>query len=140
MSAVATDVARRSGVVGIVAADGMPFWTAALIGGLMIIAGVAVLATVNQCASGQIGRNRGVGIRTSATRASDEAWMAGHRAARPFLQFGAIAMFACGAVVFALSSQPAALFGLVVVGVGLLVVAALLGTVAANRAARATTT
>ena len=121
----------------IAAADSVPFWVALLIGGLMIAAAIAIMVVVSRAASGALGPNRGFGIRTASTRKSDEAWQAAHRAAKPFAQFGALVLFVTGVVVFALSSEPAALFGVALVGIGLMVVAMLLGTVAAVQAAKA---
>jgi uncharacterized membrane protein len=121
----------------IAAADSVPFWMALLIGGLMIAAAVAIMVVTSRAASGALGPNSGFGIRTASTRKSDEAWQAAHQAAKPFAQFGAVALLATGVVVFALSSEPAALFGVALVGIGLMVVAMLLGSVAAVRAAKA---
>lgn len=46
------------------------------------IAAVSVLITVNgRAASGQLKRNPWTGIRTPSTMRSDQAWVAGHRAA-----------------------------------------------------------
>jgi len=115
--------------------DSVPFWTALLIGGAMIAAAVAMIVIGNMAATGRIGPNPGVGIRTKDTRRSEKAWQAAHVAAKPFVQFGAVVMIACGCVVFALSSEPAALYGIALVGVVLMAIAMLLGTVAANRAA-----
>ena len=117
--------------------DSSPFWTAFLIGAAMIAAAVLMIVVVNRAASGKTGPNPGTGIRTKDTRHSPEAWQAAHVAAKPFIQFGSVVMLACGCVVVALSSEPTALFGVALVGVVLMLVATLLGTVAANRAARA---
>ena len=102
----------------------------------MIAAAIAMIVVTNMAATGKIGPNPGVGIRTTDTRRSPEAWQAAHVAAKPFIQFGALALIACGCVVFALSSEPTALYGLALVGIVLMLIATLLGTVAANRAAR----
>ena len=117
----------------IAASDSVPFWVALLIGLAMIAAAVAIIVVTNRAANGALGPNAGFGIRTKATRSSPEAWQAAHRAAKPFAQFGAVVMIACGCVVFGLSTVPEALVAVALVGIGLMVVALLLGTVVAVR-------
>lgn len=58
---------------------------------LGLLIGVVVLtglswAMVSACASGSLPRNGAVGIRTKATKSSDAAWDAGHRAAVPAMR------------------------------------------------------
>lgn len=47
---------------------------------MIVLAGV-IVAVVALCGSGTITMNRGIGIRIPATRSSEAAWRAGHRAA-----------------------------------------------------------
>lgn len=56
-----------------------------LMGGIMLIgASVMVWVLVRWAAEGQLENNPVAGIRTSATTASPEAWVAAHRAALPW--------------------------------------------------------
>ena len=119
--------------------DSVPFWVALLVGGAMILAAIAIVVVINRAANGSLGPNAGFGIRTKDTRRSDEAWQAAQLAAKPFAQFGAIALFVCGIVVFALGSAPTALVTIALVGMGLMVVSMLLGTIVGVRAAKETT-
>lgn len=81
-------------------------------------------------------RNRLVGLKTKATLRSDEAWAAGHAAARPALRVGAVV--GASSVVVALVTAFVTSTGAAVVAlVGLVTVLALLvtATLKANRAA-----
>ena len=49
-------------------------------GPLFSIVGLAALGLAYLCATQRLGRNRFVGIRTTATLRSDDAWYAAHRA------------------------------------------------------------
>jgi hypothetical protein len=84
-------------------------------------------------------RSRLVGLKTRATLRSDEAWAAGHAAARPVLRVGAVV--GATSVVVALVTALATVFVAAVVAVtglvtvlGLLVLATLTATRAAKRA------
>ncbi|MDE0573377.1 SdpI family protein [Demequina sp. B12] len=47
---------------------------------LVAVAGTVSIVIAHRAATGVLGRNDFVGLRTQATLASDEAWVAGHRA------------------------------------------------------------
>jgi hypothetical protein len=49
---------------------------------LLLAAGAAVSVSTRRAADGRLARNSVAGIRTGATMRSDEAWRAGHEAAR----------------------------------------------------------
>jgi hypothetical protein len=56
-----------------------------VIGVLFVIGGIAMLAMGTRIRAGKLRRNRWLGMRTSATMRSDEAWDAGQRATLPSL-------------------------------------------------------
>ncbi|MFJ3876583.1 SdpI family protein [Streptomyces sp. NPDC004126] len=111
--------------------------------GLVALGGV-VHYLRNQVASGALGRNSAVGIRTAATMASDGAWQAGHAAAAPMLTAAFLTAYTAAGTSLALAltlaltgfGSPAAV---IVPAAGMLVFLALLTTAAvkANSAARA---
>ncbi|MFD0356811.1 SdpI family protein [Streptomyces sp. NPDC127110] len=110
----------------------------------LVAMGAVVHYMRNQVASGAIGRNSAVGIRTRATMASDGAWRAGHAAAAPMLTVAFLTAYAAAATSLALaaasastgSGSPAAV---IVPAAGTVAFLALLVTAAikANSAARA---
>ena len=116
--------------------DSVPFWVAALLGASMIVAGIVMAVTTNRAIDGRLGPNRTAGIRTKATRASSEAWVAAHRAAKPWMQFASMIAVVTGFAVIALSSSTTALFTVLLVGAALMVVVAIVGSVFADREAK----
>jgi len=121
----------------LLAADNsVPLWVAVLLGASMIVAGVAIAVTTNRAIDGRLGPNRTAGIRTKATRASSEAWVAAHRAAKPWMQFASMIAVVTGFAVIALSSSTTALFTVLLVGAALMVVVAIVGSVFADREAK----
>lgn len=60
----------------------------------VVLVPVVCIAITQAAASGSIGRHGGAGIRTKKTLASDAAWVAGHQAALPIIQWtGVVAAF-----------------------------------------------
>lgn len=107
-----------------------------------LAAGLACLALllgslVGAAAGGSLPRNAMVGIRTRATKASDAAWSAGHRAAAPVLK-ASVAV----AVVFAVVTLAAGTlsddwaFAVGMTGMAATVALLLVATARANSAAR----
>ena len=71
------------------------------VGGLSLGVGLVFLSLIihfvrNEAVSGRLDRNSAIGIRTKATRSSDAAWLAGHRAAGPWLLVTAITGYVAG--------------------------------------------
>ena len=80
------------------ASDPIPAGAAILLGLLLIAAGVILLEVGRRSKAGTLRRNWIVGVRTSATLHSDEAWNIAHRVAGSTLQVGAVAPIAAGVI------------------------------------------
>ncbi|MUL78853.1 SdpI family protein [Mycolicibacterium sp. CBMA 226] len=106
------------------------------------IAVAAVLVIVSwRAATGRLARNQWTGIRTPSTMRSDQAWVAGHRAALRLMPlYVANAVSACGLLLAAIVRSwpvgPVMILGLGCVVV--LVAIALYAAVVAGKAARRT--
>lgn len=117
------------------AGDPMPLATAIGLGLLLIAAGAILGVVAYRSHRGTLPRNWIVGIRTTTTLASDEAWNAAHRAGARALSVGAWGALLTGAV---LLLRPSNGLGLAVMAAGLVwllgwvVRAAYLGTRAAR--------
>lgn len=104
----------------------------------MMAAGVLMLWLARATASGRVGRNQIAGIRTAATLQSDEAWLAGHRAAERHTRIGGWCAIATSLA--ALLPVPLAAVAIVILaGAVAMVALTLRGSVLAGRAARAVT-
>lgn len=122
---------------------------AGLTSGITAAAGVFVRELARKAARGELERNRVAGMRTKATLASDEAWLAGHIAAEADSVLGGHAMIGSSVIAFAAP----ALLGIVgviraevalivwtvllMIGVAVLLIYMVRATRAANHAARA---
>ena len=65
-------------------------------GTIIILVGLMLTVVAWRTGRGKLGRNRKAGIRTATTLASDEAWLAVHRAAEPWSLAGGGAMIIGG--------------------------------------------
>ena len=116
--------------------DPVPWILGLLLGVVMIGAAIAIIVVNNGASNGRIGPNPGMGIRTTATRSSPEAWQAAHRAAMPIMQFAAIVSLATGVVVLFLRSSPTLFWGILLVGAALLAALSVAGAIVADRTAK----
>lgn len=136
--------------VNLLAQDSTTTWTEAWIamlgvGVLLVAAGFLVVGLAERGADGRLGLNGSAGIRTKATMASDEAWLAAHQAGRGLSVAGGWVMILGAplavllAVLFSGDSAERAVFIWGVV-IGVMTVATLvsvvLGAVKGNRAAK----
>ena len=106
---------------------------------LVLLPGICIAVT-RQAAEGRVGINGSFGIRTRYTRASDEAWVAGHRAALPIVKemwaVAGVGLAAAVAVQLAVGGSAGPSVALVALMAEVAVV--LRSAAAANRAAKAT--
>ncbi len=101
------------------------------------LTGAAIVWTALATTSGRLGRNRFAGVRTRATMASERAWRAAHRAAGPWMFWSGMACVVGAAVLVTVrpgESGAAALGGMFAPVLG---AEAIVGSLKAQRAARA---
>jgi uncharacterized membrane protein len=105
---------------------------------VLMLGGILVVAVNEAAASGRMGINPVAGIRTRALMMSEEAWTAGHRAARIPIGLAGLVMFLAGAALLALRPDEDTTGPLVLAAAAVAVVLVLIGaavaTPAANRA------
>jgi len=109
---------------------------------LMLALGVASLWMARRAAAGTLPRNNVVGIRTPATRASDAAWVAAHRAgAADLRRIGVVALMTAVLIWVTLGmpqgTREIALAVVVLGGAALILVFSLRAAAVGGRAARA---
>ncbi len=116
------------------AADPMPLVVALALGFVMIVSGLLVAWIAVRAANGRLGRNHLAGMRMQSTMSSDDAWLAGHQAARSATLAAAGASILSGVIVL---FRPSNALGMttILVGCGLLVALVGVGAFRANRAA-----
>ena len=107
-----------------------------LIGVVLVGSGIGLWGVAERTADGRIGRNRYAGIRLRSTRESDEAWVAGRRAAQQGTRVAAALMGLTGVGLIAASGDPDLSPLLIIVGSALSFGALIKATIAATRAAK----
>lgn len=100
---------------------------------VVIVAGLLVGAAGILGRLGRLPRNRLVGVRTASTMRSDEAFVAGNRAAGPATALGGLAAVAGGVLALFLPNPDAFLLAGVLAMVALAVYGGVRGVRAANR-------
>jgi uncharacterized membrane protein len=108
-----------------------------LAGWILLLAGLLIVFASESAARGHLGLNSIVGLRFGYILVSDEAWLAGHRAARIVLDIAGSIFVVTGVLVLMLPLPENTMGAIVLasaVGVVLLVVVA---GIIGNRAARA---
>lgn len=103
---------------------------------LPIVAAVVLWIIAARAATGAIGPNRWVGLRTRATLASPEAWVAGNSAARAGLQTAAVIIGVTGFLVGVLAWTTDLLPLILLVGLALMFGAVIRACIRGNRAAQ----
>lgn len=105
---------------------------------VMIAAGGVIVWTARAAAAGRLERNYWAGIRTRTTLASDDAWLAAHRAARAPVEAGGWGAVAAGVVVLFMPADPEAAIPLTVIaGAVVMLAGVLVGAWRGVRAAKA---
>jgi uncharacterized membrane protein len=94
----------------------MPFGTAIGLGMLLIVTGALLAVVAYRSRRGVLPRNWIVGIRTTATLSSDEAWDVAHRAGAGALSIGAWGTLVAGGF---LLLRPSNGLGLTLITIGL---------------------
>ena len=108
-----------------------------ILSGLAFVgAGVVLWVVAERTADGRIGPNRCAGIRLRSTRQSDEAWVAGHQAAKQGTRVAAALMVVTGVGLLAASGNSDLALLLIIVGSALWCGAIVKATMAANSAAK----
>ncbi len=115
----------------------MPWAVAIGMAAVMIGAGVLVIWVAVRAADGRLSRNPLAGVRTRATMASDEAWLAGHQAARNLTVAGGAVSVLAGVLLLFRPSNALG-FAVLMVASGLLVALVIGGGYVGDRAAKET--
>ena len=107
-------------------------WIAAV---ALIVGGIAIVGAGAMARAGMLSRQSWVGIRTTTTMASDDAWYAAHAAGATWVMIGGVLMAAGGLVtLFTESEDTAGIVALVTVAIALVPIA--VGGVLEQAAAR----
>ena len=119
----------------LLAVGGQPIGPALLMAVLLIVAAIVLWVVAARAANGSLGPNRWAGLRTRATMASPEAWVAANRAARAGTQTAAVILGVTGVAVGVLAWTDL-LPLILLVGIALTFGALVRATIRGNRAAK----
>ena len=119
-SAGRTSVVLVDATLYVSAVDGSPIGIAVPLSVLPIVGAVVLWIIAARTATGAIGPNRWVGLRTRATMASPEAWVAGNGAARVAIQTAAVIIGVTGVAVGVLAWTTDLLPLILLVGIALM--------------------
>lgn len=103
----------------------------------LVAAALLLLVLGKRAAEGKLARNYTMGIRIRSTLASDEAWLAGHQAARRPTDIGAVGMGLSGVLAVLLQGNNVGIVASVLAGASWLFVWIFIGAKRADRAAKA---
>jgi hypothetical protein len=120
----------------LLAVDGSPIGVALLLAVLLIVAAVVLWVVAARAANGSLGPNRWAGLRTRATMASPEAWVAANRAAQTGMQTAAVMLGVTGVAVGVLASTTDLLPLILLVGITLTLGTLVRATICGTRAAK----
>jgi len=110
-----------------------------IISGIVLILGGILVAAISEAAArGRLGVNFVAGIRTRALMMSEEAWTAGHKAARIPMGLAGLVMFLAGAAIITLRRDGDTTGPLVLACAVAAVLLVLIGAAVATRAANRT--
>lgn len=104
---------------------------------ILVAAALLLLVLGKRAAEGRLARNYTMGIRIRSTLASDEAWLAGHQAARRPTDIGAIGMGLSGVLAVLLQGSNVGFVVSVLAGAAWLFAWIFIGAKRADRAAKA---
>jgi hypothetical protein len=120
----------------LLAVEGWSIGLALLMAVLLIVAATVLWVVAARAANGSLGPNRWAGLRTRATMASPEAWVAANRAAQTGMQTAAVILGVTGVAVGVLASTTDLLPLILLVGVTLTLGALVRATIRGTRAAK----
>jgi len=103
---------------------------------VLALCGLVVILTGELTARGILGINDLMGLRFGYLQRSDEAWLIGHRAARPWVDAGGSALVAAGIVGLVTPLAEGEVGTVVIVGMAVLLALVGYGAFVGNRAAR----
>jgi hypothetical protein len=107
-----------------------------LAGWVLLLAGILIVLGSESAARGHLGVNSIVGLRLGYLMVSDQAWLAGHRAARIVLDIAGSIFFLTGALVLTVPLPESVMGTIVLVSAVVVVLLVVVAGIIANRAAR----
>jgi hypothetical protein len=115
----------------------VPLATVLAVAIILVAAALLLLVLGERAAEGRLARNYTMGIRIRSTLASDDAWLAGHQAARLPTDIGAIGLGLSGVLAVLLQGSSVGFVATVLAGAAWLFIWIFIGAKRADRAAKA---